>query len=683
MNLRLTQANRLGRLTTDLGDDALLLLRFSGTEYLNNLFEFTVEALSPTDKVDLDKLMGTHATVEVETDHHDARVFDGIVASAGWSGVGEGGHRFTLTLRPWLWLAGFRRNQRIFHNLRAPQILGQMMQRYSHLGAPAFSNKLTKPYPVLEYTVQYQESDLDFARRLMERFGISFHFTHVKGTHTLVLTDIPEEHPRIAGGERPYIGTIGERAAEDEHFWEWTEESNMTTGATRLIDYNFKEPNAGMEVSHRSDASYANGDLESFDFPGDYARQEVGQRVARLRTAQSRGGERRARAVGRCLSLGAGMTMKLTGEEVPGAKDETYVCLSATHDVTTDSYRTATGGAGGDGAAQAYTGSYVLMPTSSPLAPPRKTEIPRVHGPLTALVVGQGEIDCDEYGRILVRFAWDLEGANSMRCRVSQVWAGQGWGGMVIPRVGMEVIVEFLDGDPNFPIVTGCVYNGLNNPPYKLPEGRTRATLMSRTHTGEGFNELRFEDEKEKEEVFLHAQKDMNEKVENNATRRVNVNLVESIGNNRGIEVHNNAYDVVGGDYSLYVGPGQRGRFSPAGCAEDTQGIGAEGAGLGKAGQPSGDGGNMDMTVSNNLNESIATNHTENVGRNKSTTVGQDHYIDVGKQYVLDVGDKITIKCGMSVITLDKSGQVTINGAKIDLNGSGAVTVKSSAVKIN
>ncbi|MCC5973392.1 MAG: type VI secretion system tip protein VgrG [Rubellimicrobium sp.] len=682
MNLRLTQANRTGRLTTDLGEDVLLLLRFSGTEYLNGLFEFTVEALSATHDVNFNALMGTHATVELETDHHGPRVFDGIVTSAAWSGVEDGGHRFTLTLRPWFWLAGFRRNQRIFHNRSAPQILGELVRRYSDLGAPAFASRLTRKYPPLEYTVQYQESDLDFARRLMERFGISFHFAHAKGTHTLVLTDIPEEHAPIAGGSRPYVGILGERHAEEEHFWSWSEQSNMTTGATRLIDYNFKDPNAGMEVAHLGDAEYPNGDMESFEYPGDYGTQSMGEHVARLRTSQSRGGDRRAHAIGRCLSLGAGMTMKLTGDQIPGVKDEGYLCLSATHSYSAQAYDTV-GAAAPANDDPTYTGSYVLMPSSAPMAPPRGTAIPRVHGPLTAVVVGQDEIDCDEFGRILVKFHWDLAGANSMRCRVSQAWAGQGWGGMVIPRVGMEVIVEFIDGDPDYPIVTGCVYNGLNMPPYTLPDNRTRATLMSKTHGGEGFNELRFEDGKDKEEVFVHAQKDMNEKVRNNATRRVNVNLVESIGNNRGVEVHNNAFDVVGGDYSLNVGPGQRGRFSPSGCDTDTQGIGAEGEGLGKLGQgPQGEG-NMELSIANNLSESIGNNHSEAIGRNKASTVGQDYYIDAGKQFVLDVGEKITIKCGLSVITLDKSGSVSINGKAIDLKGNSTVTVKSSAVKIN
>ena len=209
----------------------------------------------------------------------------------------------------------------------------------------------------------------------------------------------------------------------------------------------------------------------------------------------------------------------MTGDQVPGVKDQKYLCLSATHSYVSDAY--GSGDETSDG--YAYSGSYVFIPAfDTPLAPERKTALPIVQGPQTAVVVGEGEIDCDEYGRILVHFHWDLEKAFSMHCRVSQNWASQGWGGMVIPRIGMEVIVEFLEGDPDKPIVTGCVYNGKNKVPYELPKHKTRSTFRTDTHKGRGFNELRFEDKKGREEIFIHAQKDMNIGVRNNRNTHVN-----------------------------------------------------------------------------------------------------------------------------------------------------------------
>lgn len=201
MNAPLRQAERLGRLTTELGPDVLSLLRFDGTDHLNDLYEYQVEALAVRDDLDFDALVGAHATVEIEG-REGVQHFDGIVTQARWAGTGENGHRYDLVLRPWFWLAGRRRNQRIFHNKTVVQILRELLSDYAQLGNPALDVQLSQDYPVLEYTVQYRESDLDFARRQMERHGISFHFRHEMGSHTLVLSDDVLAHESV--GERPY-----------------------------------------------------------------------------------------------------------------------------------------------------------------------------------------------------------------------------------------------------------------------------------------------------------------------------------------------------------------------------------------------------------------------------------------------------------------------------------------------
>lgn len=522
MNAPFKQSERLGRLTTALGPDELTLLRFNGLDRLNELFEYQVEALSTRDDLDFDALIGTHATVEIEA-HDVMRPFDGIVTKARWVGVGENGHRYDLTLRPWFWLAGRRRNQRIFHDKTVDQILRELFLDYVSLGDPAFDLRLSETYPVLEYTVQYRESDLDFARRQMERHGISFHFRHDVGSHTLVLTDDVITHANI--GPREFKRYDGHHHARGEHFWEWSPERNLTTGAVRLIDYNFKAPTATMESGHVGDAMHAMGQLESYEYPGDFLDQDSGRMVARLRTRQERGGDRRNRAVGDCVSLGSGMVIELAGDPVPGT-GERYLCLSASHNFVSEAY--GSGGAGSDG--YAFTGSYTLMPDTAPMAPPRRTPMPIVQGPQTAVVVGDGEIDCDEFGRILVQFHWDLEGARSMRCRVAQNWAGNGLGGVVIPRIGMEVVVDFIDGSPDKPIVTGCVVNGKNGNIYGLPASKTKSGFKTKTHEGSGFNELSFEDANGAEKIFMHAQKDLERVVKDNEST-----LVES--GNRSITV--------------------------------------------------------------------------------------------------------------------------------------------------
>ena len=318
MNAPFKQAERLGRLTTELGQDDLALLRFDGSDHLNELFEYRVEALAIRDDLDFDALVGTHATVEIEA-HEVMRPFDGIVTSARWAGVGENGHRYDLTLRPWFWLAGRRRNQRIFHEKTVIEILQELLSDYAGLGDPALEISLSKDYPTLEYTVQYRESDLDFARRQMERHGISFHFKHAMGSHTLVLTDDALAHEEI--GARPFKRYDGHHQYEQEHFWDWAPERNVTTGAIRLVDYNFKKPTQAMEVDRLGDAAHAQGQIESFDYPGDYLAQDVGKLVACLRTEQERGADRRNRAVGDCVSLTAGKRVTLSGDKVPGLGD--------------------------------------------------------------------------------------------------------------------------------------------------------------------------------------------------------------------------------------------------------------------------------------------------------------------------------------------------------------------------
>lgn len=539
------QSERLGKLTTILDDDALVLLRFNGEEYLNNLFEFRVEALAGRADIDLAELIGTRAHVEIGS-HQGIRNFDGIVTAARNLGVGESGYRYDLTLRPWFWICGKRRNQRIFHNQDVLSIVQSVLEDYATEGAAAFEIEVNNDYPIHEYTVQYRETDLDFLRRQCERHGISFYFRHDEAGHTLVLTDDVLAHPML--GARPFKSYHGHHRPDQEHFWEWLSERRMTTGAIRLTDYNFTAPTQRMEARFRGDATYVRGAIESFDYPGDYPDGDGGRQVSRLRTHQERAEDHRFRASGDCVSLGAGMRIQLTGDEISGL-GENYLCLTASHHFVSQAY--ATGGPASDG--YSYHGSYVLVPDAAAMVPPRQTKIPLINGAQTAEVVGSDEIDCDEYGRILVRFHWDLDDAYSMRCRVSQNWAGSGWGGMIVPRVGMEVVVEFLEGDPDKPLVTGCVYNGRNAPPMSLPQNKTRSSIKTNSVGGKGFNELTFEDKSGEEYIFLHAQKNLDVKVLNSANRRVDFDDTVSVGHNSNLVVAANRTETIEGLLDLSV----------------------------------------------------------------------------------------------------------------------------------
>ncbi|MFD1882499.1 type VI secretion system Vgr family protein [Paracoccus pacificus] len=735
MNAPFSQAERLGRLTTALGSDVLALLRFDGSDHLNDLFEYRVEALATRDDLDFDALVGTHATVEIEA-HDQMRPFDGIVTGARWAGVGENGHRYDLTLRPWFWLAGRRRNQRIFHNRNVVQILQELLGDYAGLGDPALEIRLSKDYPNLEYTVQYRESDLDFARRQMERAGISFHFRHAMGSHTLVLTDDVLAHDEI--GPRPFKSYDGHHQYEQEHFWDWAPERNITTGAVRLTDYNFKKPTQAMVAEQMGDAAHAQGQIESFDYPGDYPAQDVGKLVAGLRTEQERGADRRNRAVGDCVSLGAGLRMTLSGDRVPGT-GETYLCLSASHHFVSEAY--GSGGQGSDG--YAFTGSYVLMPDTAPMAPPKRTPPAVVQGPQTAEVVGEGEIDCDEYGRILVRFHWDLAGAWSMRCRVSQNWAGAGWGGMVIPRIGMEVLVEFLEGDPDKPVVVGNVFNGKNDAPYPLPAHKTKAVWRSNTHQGQGFNEIAFEDENGIQNMFFHAQKDQTTRVLNDRIKRVDRHEVAAVGRNRAVEVGGNQKHEIGGSMNTVVGGTGISAFAlmaaVGGMAGNTAGLlkqageiaGGAGSGMDlfagtvassalgflgagglgnrsrivggdsdrpDAGRALGDAGNslgeaaaglfplpgiMNTIVGSFKSDTIGIARAEQIGVSKVTNVGATSIESVGKYKKIAVGEEFVIECGDSKFIMKSNGEVIILGKTFNFVATGHFQMRGKPVDVN
>ncbi|MFQ6554306.1 type VI secretion system Vgr family protein [Aestuariibius insulae] len=549
MNKFFSQADRKGRLSTVLGKDALVLLRMDGTEELSGDFEWRVEALSTQAGLDLHSLLGTHATVEIEH-ASGTRAFDGIVTEASAGGSTENGLRYDLTLRPWLHVAGLRRNMRIFHNKTVIQIAREVLSAYASLGDPHLEVQVTDDYPALEYTVQYGETDAEFVRRQLERHGISWSWRHDAGSHTLRLTDAEFSLPQVPGGARPYYSVDGFHQHDEEHFSLWSSAERITTGAVRLTEYNFKIPTAAQQVDHTGDATHPSGGIESYDWPGDYLEQGEGRGVVNRRMQAERGQAPRHRATGDVVSLGAGWRVTLEGDEVLGATGRTFVCLKAEHRFRAQAY-----GSGSSGTDETpYEGSYVLMPDDTPYRPERRRVGPRVQGPETAVVVGEGEIDCDEHGRILCRFHWDDTGANTMRVRVSQTWASKGWGGMVIPRIGMEVIVEHLRGDPDKPIVTGCVYNGKNESPYPLPEHKTKSVFRSDSHQSKGFNELAFEDATGAENISMHAQKDQTLKVLNNRMKRVDNDQVESVGQNKSIEVGNNHQERVGGSMNLTVG---------------------------------------------------------------------------------------------------------------------------------
>lgn len=454
--------------------------------------------------------------------------------------------------------------------------------------------------------------------------------------------------------------------------------------------------------------------MESFDYPGDYLSESPGKIVTRMRQRQERGADRRNQAVGDCVSLASGQRVKLGGDKVPG-HGETYLCLSATHRFVSESY--GSGREESDG--YSYSGSWVLMPDTAPMVPPKRTPLAVVQGPQTAMVVGEGEIDCDEFGRILVQFHWDLENAYSMRCRVSQNWSGNGWGGMVIPRIGMEVVVEFLEGDPDKPLVTGNVFNGRNNVPYKLPKHKTRATWRSKTHTGglggDGFNELRFEDQMGEEEIRIHAEKDYNSIVKNDRSSVISRHSVDTVKGNRLSETLGNTFLTSFGGINIISGPEGIAKSAMLGFGNLTNTVSESAKNLTLAYIARIRPGDINMTANLNfmtsadydridyagrtfsrmagedLLDSSARNYQINVGKNRrahikgndSTTVEMSRMDNIGVFYDLKIGEKGVIRSGESRIEISDDGTILISGSNIEILGSNSVKIKSPKIELN
>ncbi|WP_065324909.1 type VI secretion system Vgr family protein [Tritonibacter mobilis] len=671
-----TQDARLGRLTTVLGSDALVLLRMDGTEELSGDFEWRVEALSTQNTLDLSALLGTHATVEINH-AQGVRAFDGIVCEAEQRGAFENGFRYDLTLRPWLHVASLRRNMRIFHNKTVIEIVQEVLSSYAAMGNPHLELRVMDDYPVLEYTVQYSESDADFIRRQLERFGITWSWRHEAGSHTLLLTDAAISLPEVPGSSRPYFGVSGYHRHEEEHFRHWSASERITTGAVRLTEYNFKIPTSAQEVDQLSDASHPSGDIESYDWPGDYLNQGEGRGVVSRRLDAERGQAPRHRAEGDVVSLGAGWRVTLAGDDVPKATGRTFVCLKATHRFRAQAY--GSGSAGADDAP--YDGAYVLTPDDAPFRPERRTVGPRVQGPETAVVVGEGEIDCDEHGRILCRFHWDLDGARTMRVRVSQNWASKGWGGMVIPRTGMEVIVEHLRGDPDKPIVTGCVYNGKNRPPYELPEHKTRSTFKTDTHQGKGFNELRFEDQKHDEEIFMRAQKDLNIKVRNEKTEVVNSHSVCVIGRDSYERVHGEKHVSVRGGISIEVSSDEEDQsFTRDSIKKEDNFSGlyrrfknlVRDAGYGS----------LSIFVESLRNTYVGGSDTTNVSGDSTASIGKKYELRSGEGMQLTAGRKLGMNARTIDLTAVESVHINVGKSRFSMEKNGTVSIKGTEINI-
>ena len=475
-----TQENRLIAVQTPLGKDVLLLTGFSGTEGLSYPFNFELDLVSENHNIAFKDIVGKNVTVSIVLADGSKRFFNGIISRfLQGSGGGEEGEDladYTATMAPWIWLLTRTADSRIFQGLSVPDIVEKI---FTEKGFLDYKFLLNDSYEKRDYCVQYRETDFNFVSRLLEEEGIFYFFTHEEKKHTMVLADAPDKHkpcPKQASA-RYQISAGG---WEEEDFitdLEWMQE--IQVGKYTLKDFNFEIPSTDLKADAPSQQSLGPGEREVYDYPGKYDKKAAGDRLANIRMQEQEAQITTITGSSDCRAFTSGDRFDLLDYYRSDMNQKSYVLTSINHGATEPV------GGSGRGEAASYTNSFTCIPFEVPYRPPLVTPKPMVGGIQTAIVVGpSGEtIYTDKYGRVKVQFHWDREGKkdenSSCWMRVSQLWAGAGWGAMFIPHIGHEVIVEFLDGDPDRPIITGRVYHGTNMPADALPGGKTASVIRS------------------------------------------------------------------------------------------------------------------------------------------------------------------------------------------------------------
>ncbi|NWD04691.1 type VI secretion system Vgr family protein [Pseudomonas gingeri] len=555
-----TQANRDISVTSVLGADTLLFRRMRATEALSELSEYNLDLYSERADLRIDDVLATPMTVAVDLPKGGKRYFNGIVSRFAMTGRQGRFATYQVTLRPWLWFLTLASDCRIFQDQSVPDILKAVFAPYTIADVDA--SGLSASYPTLTYCVQYRETDFNFVSRLMEQEGIYYFFKSANGRHTLVLADSYGAHEPAPGyAQVRYMPGEDQTMRESEVIYDWRMSGEVEPGAYSLQDFDFEKPSANLLVKSTQVRNYAQSRHERYDYPGRYTERKQGETYARSLIESFHTSYQRVHGETRARGLFPGALLTLT-EHPRSDQNGQVLILDATYVLSSDTYEPTRP----TDPEPILTCVFTALSRQQEFRPACRARKPLVQGPQTAMVVGKKgeEIWTDQYGRIKVQFHWDRLGqddeSSSCWVRVAQGWAGKRWGSLFTPRIGQEVIVSFLEGDPDQPLVTGSVYNAETMPPYGLPEHATRSTIKSNSSKGGGgYNELRFEDRKGAEQVFLHAQKDLDQRIEKDSLAWVgadshsivNKHLREHVGGDRHSSVGGDRNEKAGGSLSM------------------------------------------------------------------------------------------------------------------------------------
>ncbi|MFT7774176.1 type VI secretion system Vgr family protein [Roseateles sp.] len=721
-------------------------LRFEAmthTAGLSALEEMQLALLSPKADIEPEKLLGKPIDLSVRLREGGKRHFCGIVTRFSVGHHSHGAFSYQATVRPWLWLLTRRADCRIFQEQTVPEIVEAVFKDYG--GQASYHFNLLRSYRKRVYCVQYRETDFNFVARLLEDEGIYWYFEHGEGQHKLILVDAPSSHDPIAGDRTlPFYGNEGQLPPDLDYVCDWQAARAVKSGSTALRSYDFERPAMTLEVTQKSPREHDFAALELYDFQGDYVQKSDGQQMVddRLDEQQCRFDQSTGQCVSHAMAPGRSFTLARHPREDMNAD---YLCTQIRLSAS-DQAGEAGGGPGG------LQCSFEAIPADQTYRPPRRTPKPFVQGPQTAVVVGPAgdEIFTDKYGRVKVQFHWDRLGnkdeKSSCWVRVCSPWAGKSFGFVQLPRIGQEVVIDFLEGDPDQPLVTGRVYNADQMPPWDLPANATQSGVLTRSSKGGAYgnaNALRFEDKKGSEQVWLHAEKnqdievendethwvghdrkktvdhdettlvkhDRTETVDNNETITVHGQRTETVDKNETITIHQNRTETVDQNEHITIGVNRTesvganetitigsSRSISVGASEtatvalqrthsvgvnETIAIGAAQEVVIGAAQTVAVGAAQSISVGANQSTSVGANQSTDVGSNRSISVGGDQSTTVGKGRNASVSKDDSLKVGKNLV-IDAGDSVTIKtgSASITMKKDGTIQIKGKDITL-
>jgi type VI secretion system secreted protein VgrG len=641
-----TQDDRVIAINTPLGKDALLLVSMSVQESISRLFRISAQLYSTNGSIDFTKIIGQRVSISLNLADGSKRYFNGFVSRFAQVGLDKRFTHYHAEIVPWFWFLTRRADCRIFQNMTIPDIVSKV---FKDRGFGDFRNALQGDFEQREYCVQYRETDFNFVSRLMEQYGIFYFFEHEKDKHTLVMGNKTSVHKPCPSQSKVRLDfTAGVYSKDEDFIGTWNLEQELRPGKYALTDYNFETPSTSLLANDETIFKVGGNDkYEVFDYPGEYTKKAEGETRTQIRMQEEEAGHLIGVGGSNCRTFASGYRFDLSGHARED-QNQAYLLTEVQHSASVGSSYSDSEGQ----SEEFYSNHFRCIPYSVLYRPARSTPRPFVQGPQTAVVTGKSgeEIWTDKYGRVKVQFFWDREGKkdekSSCWIRSSQPWAGKNWGAINIPRIGQEVIVEFLEGDPDRPLITGRVYNDEQMPPYKLADNQTRTTFMTRSTKGGGasnYNELRFEDKKGDEQIFMNAEKDMDLRVEHDSR--------EFVGNDRSLIVQNDQKEKVGGEQDIQI------------AKDQNESVGGD-ASLNVTG-------NQNVQVGQTMSLQVGQNLQEKSGQNYAHEAGMEIHLKAGMNVVIEAGLELTIMASGNFINIGPAG-VAISGTLVLINSGGA-----------